>query len=124
VRYLKDEELKLASRFLFLSMAIVVIQLDIGHIEQGQFKIKNPYLFLLRKMVSKATNERRRLRKLMKDKGIQVVMQHKTESFTTVLYLCKGKEEQKDYFNPAIRKKVEIIIQDLIQTSLDYPRDP
>src|SRR5690625_6127811 len=80
MRYLKDEEFNIASRFLFLSMARVVIQLDIENIEQGPFKIKNPYLFLLRKMISKATNERRHLRKLMKDKSIQVVIQHKNET--------------------------------------------
>lgn len=123
MRYLKDEEFIIASRFLFLSMARVVIQLDIENIEQGPFKIKTPYLLLLRKMVSKATNERRHLHKLIKDKGIQVIMQHKNETFATVLFLCKGKEEQKKYFNPVIQKKVEGIISDLIQTSLDHPHD-
>jgi len=123
MRYLKDEEFNIASRFLFLSMARVVIQLDIENIEQGPFKIKNPYLSLLRKMISKATNERRHLRKLMKDKSIQVVIQHKNETFTTVLFLCNGKEEHRDYFNPAIRKKVEVIIQELIQPNLDHHRD-
>lgn len=123
MRYLQDEEFTIASRFLFLSMARVVIQLDIEHIEKGPFKIKKPYLSLLQKMFSKATNERRCLRKLMKKRGIQVVMQGKTETFTTVLFLCRGKEELRNYFNPAIQKKVEVIIQELIQISLDHPRD-
>lgn len=120
MRYLQDEELNIASRFLFLSMARVVLQLDIESIEQGPFKIKDPYLLLLRKMVSKATNERKYLRKLMRDKGIQIVMQHKTKTFTTVIYICQGKETLKAYFNPVIRNKVETIIQDLIQTSQSH----
>ena len=120
MRYLKDEELQLASRFLFLSMAMIVIEQDIQHIEKGDFKIKEPYLALLRKMSSLATNERKNLRKVMRDKSIQVVMLNKNDSFSSVLFLCQGREEQRNYFNPVIRKKVEKIIYELIQTALGH----
>ncbi|SFD37380.1 hypothetical protein SAMN05216238_10142 [Lentibacillus persicus] len=124
LRYLNDEELQLASRFLFLSMAIVVIQQDLQTIEQGNFKIKEPYIKLLEKMHAEAANERRELRKTMRDKKIQVMALNKNDSFSSYLFLCRGREEKRNYFNPAIRKKVEVIIQELIQkaqqSSPDY----
>src|SRR5690625_7768043 len=107
MRYLKDEEFNIASRFLFLSMARVVIQLDIENIEQGPFKINNPYLSLLRKMISKATNERRHLRKLMKDKSMQVVIQHKNETYTNGLFLYNGKANTRKYSSTAIPTKMK-----------------
>lgn len=120
MRYLNDEELQLASRFLFLSMAIVVIKQDIHYIQQGPFKIKEPYLDLLMKMNSIAINERKKLRMLMKGKNIKVIQLNKNEMFTSFLFLCQGHEEKRNYFNPVIRKKVEKIIQELIKKGLDF----
>lgn len=118
MRYLNEEELQLASRFLFLSMAMVVIQQDIQHVQQGAFKIKEPYVQLLEKMNSEATNERRKLRKMMEDGKIRVVTLNKNDSFSSFLFICKGREEKRNYFNPAIRKKVELIVQELMQKAL------
>jgi len=123
MRYLNKDELQIASRFLFLSMAIVVIEQDMKHIQKGGFKIKEPYTELLEKMASNATDERRQLRKTMKDKKINVVTLNKNESFSSFLFLCQGREEKRNYFNPAIRKKVEAIIQELMVKAL-YPDLP
>ncbi|SHG74183.1 hypothetical protein [Ornithinibacillus halophilus] len=114
MRYLTDEEINLASRFLFLSMALIVIKQDMEQIKNGAFKIKEPYIKLLENMNSEALLERRRLRKEMEDKAIQVVLLNKNDSFSSYLFTCKGREEQRNYFNPAIRKKVEAIVRELM----------
>ncbi|TRM11862.1 hypothetical protein FH966_09305 [Lentibacillus cibarius] len=118
MRCLNDEELQLASRFLFLSMAITVIQQDIQHVQAGTFKIKEPYLDMLEAMNTEATNERKDLRKMMRDKSMRVVTLNKNDSFSSYLFLCNGREEKRNYFNPAIRKKVEIIIKELMHKAL------
>ncbi|GAB3060382.1 hypothetical protein [Virgibacillus ainsalahensis] len=114
MRYLNDEELQLATRFLFLSMAMVVIRQDITHIQRGTFKIKEPYLDMLEKMTFEAANERRQLRKTMNTRNLRVVTLNKNDSFSSFLFLCQGREEKRNYFNPAIRKKVETIVRELM----------
>lgn len=114
MRYLTDEELRVASRFLFLSMAITVIKQDIEHVQVGPFKIKEPYVEVLENMASEATNERRELQKIMKNKNIKISAGHRNDSFSSFLFICQGREEKRNYFNPAIRKKVEVIIQELM----------
>ncbi|WP_067729767.1 hypothetical protein [Oceanobacillus damuensis] len=118
MRYLSDEEFQLASRFLFLSMAMVVIRQDISHIQNGAFKIKEPYVKLLEKMESEAISERRRLKMVMRQKNMQIVTLNKNDSFSSFLFLCQGREEKRNYFNPAIRKKVEAIVQELMMKAL------
>lgn len=118
MRYLNDKELQLASRFLFLSMAMVVIQQDIQHIQNGAFKIKEPYTGLLEKMYAEATHERRKLQKMMEDESLNVVTLNSNDSFSSYLFVCKGREEKRNYFNPAIRKKVETILNELMQKAL------
>jgi len=123
MRYLQSDELQIATRFLFLSMAIVVIQQDIKHVQKGAFKIKEPYIHMLEKMISEATKERRKLRQSMERKQIKVVTLHKNDSFSSFLFLCQGREEKRNYFNPAIRKKVEVIVQELMQKVLPPVQD-
>ncbi|MFC3040660.1 hypothetical protein ACFOGI_10415 [Virgibacillus xinjiangensis] len=118
MRYLTDEELQLAGRFLFLSMAILVIRQDTAHIQQGPFKIKGPYLDLLQNMETAALKERHRLRKEMREKGLRIVRLNKNDSFSTFLFICRGHEEKRNYFNPAIRMKVEAIVQELMAAAL------
>ncbi len=118
MRYVKDEDFKITSRFLFLSMAIIVIEQDIKRIDQGNFKIKEPYLELLRRMEHNARLERKQLQQLMKKNDLQVVFMQKNDTFSTYLFLKKGHEEERRYFNPAIRKKVELILHDLMHNVL------
>lgn len=114
MRYLSDEELEVAARFLFLSMALIVIQQDIHTIEAGSFKIKEPYIELLGRMTTEATNERSKLRSVMKKKDIKVVPLNQNDSFSSYLFICQGREEKRNYFNPAIRKKVKTIMEELM----------
>ncbi|WP_186579104.1 hypothetical protein [Aquibacillus kalidii] len=115
MRYLSEKELNIASRFLFLSMAILVIKQDLQNIEKGTIlKIKEPYIELLNKMEADATNERKRLRKQMRNLQLQVTQLNKNDAFSSYLFICKGREEKRNYFNPAIRKKVELILDELM----------
>ncbi|MFQ3543816.1 hypothetical protein Q7A53_07000 [Halobacillus rhizosphaerae] len=117
MRSLKQQELDLASRYLFLSMAIAVIRQDRKHFEQGRFKIKEPYMELLGRMELAAREERKKLRFLMDQQKLQVVESGRNDSFTSFLFLAHGFEEKRNYFNPAIRKKVETILFELMQKS-------
>ncbi|MFC0523544.1 hypothetical protein ACFFGV_08090 [Pontibacillus salicampi] len=118
MRYLNEEDRELASRFLFLSMALVVMAQDIRTIENGPHKIKEPYLELLRKMEHKGKSERSYLRQIMQQKKIHVIFLNKNESFSSYLFTADGYEEKRNYFNPAIRKNVETILFELMRKAL------
>ncbi|MEI3597558.1 MULTISPECIES: hypothetical protein [unclassified Oceanobacillus] len=118
MRFITEEEYAIASRFLFLSMAIVVMRQDIQHVDEGPFKIKAPYLELLKKMESLALEERRGLKFKMKKQNIEVITLNKNDSFSSFLFLCQGREEKRNYFNPSIRKKVELIIKEHLVQAL------
>lgn len=122
MRYLQENDSRVALRFLFLSMAMVVIEQDMKHVKAGPFKIKEHFRQLLESMLFIAADERKQLRKIMMQKSMQVVRLHKNDSFTTYLLVCNGLEEKRNFFNPAIRKKVEEILLELMQKALLPPR--
>ncbi|PWU68333.1 hypothetical protein [Gracilibacillus dipsosauri] len=115
MRYIGEHEFKIGSRFLFLSMAIQVIQSDIKRLEKhSPFKINEPYLELLHRLEVKATAERRSLKQEMYKERLKVIQTDKDGTFTEYTFICKGKEEKRRYFNPAIRTKVRNILDELI----------
>lgn len=118
MRYLNKEELTIASRFLFLSMTIIVIQQDIHRFQESELKLKDAYIGVLKNMEEKALQERRHLRKVMLQKQIKVMKLDRNDSFSSYLFLCQGREEKRNYFNPAIRQKVKAIFLELMQKSL------
>lgn len=118
MRFINEDDYQVAARFLFLSMAMIVIDLDMQNIQRGKFKIKEPYLKLLHTMAKCATEERKKLQRTMKEKQIQVIRLDQKESFTTYQIICRGREEIKKFFNPVIRKKVELILEELMVDSL------
>ncbi|MBU5266202.1 hypothetical protein KQI21_04925 [Virgibacillus proomii] len=118
MRYLNKEELTIASRFLFLSMTIIVIQQDIHRFQNSELKLKDAYIGVLKNMEEKALQERRQLRKVMLQKQIKVMKLDRNDSFSSYLFLCQGREEKRNYFNPAIRQKVKAIFLELMQKSL------
>ncbi|GGM25203.1 hypothetical protein GCM10011351_08670 [Paraliobacillus quinghaiensis] len=121
MRYLTESEYALGSRFLFLSMAIVVIQKDLVTIEkETSIKIKEPYLELLQKMEKRAFLERKQLHKYMRKQNVKVISLEKNDTFSSYLYVCQGREEKRNYFNPTIRKKVEQIIRELMENTTTF----
>ncbi|WP_347861209.1 hypothetical protein U0355_11035 [Salimicrobium sp. PL1-032A] len=115
---IKEKAFDKASRYLFLTMALAVIKQDRQHIMNGGYKIKEPYLELIGKMEMVAREERRHLRKFMDDHHVQVVETSRHEAFTTFSFIAQGYEEKRNYFNPAIRKKVQLILQELMERAL------
>lgn len=114
MRHIAEEDYQLMSRFLFLSMAIVVMEQDMHHFQQGIFKIKEPYIKLLGQMLVEAKQQRKQLRQTMNNGNMHVSILNQNDSFSSYLFRSKGLEEKRNYFNPAIRKKVEGIMQDLM----------
>lgn len=104
----------IAARYLFVDMAIRNMQLDLKHVHNGPFKIKEPYINMIEKVISKAINERRRLKKLMYDNNIQVEFKQTQGDYSTYTFHLGGSKHEKVYQNMAIKKNVEEIMMELL----------
>jgi hypothetical protein len=108
------ENKDIASRYLFVDMAIKNLELDLQHIQNGQFKIKEPYIKLIEKTISEAINERRHLKGLIHQQRIQVLFMHRQGDFTTYKFILGGLEQEVTFHNMVIKKNVESIMGELM----------
>jgi len=110
-----QHKINIAASFLFLNMAIRVLELDRHYIEQGRFKIKTPYIEWVNSLISKAINERRELKSVMHRDKIQVNFLYREGKFTYYEFIINRSKTVKCYFNPIIKKNVEHIIDNLMK---------
>lgn len=108
-------DINLATSFLFLNMAIKVLELDKRHVQIGDFKIKTPYVKLINNLISKAINERRRLKQIMYKKNIQVNFLYREGEFIHYEFILNKTKVVKCYFSPVIKKEVEKILVSLMR---------
>src|SRR5690625_221982 len=98
---------EVAIRYLFLDMAMILIKKDIQNIENGPFKIKEPYISLLEQMHTVATDERRKLKKIMYDNKVSVHKLGSENGYTTYKFIHDGIHKQYNYNNQVIKLNVE-----------------
>lgn len=109
------KETEVAVRFIFMSLAMNVIQLDIKNINNGKFKIKEPYIDQLESMHTLASHECRDLKKVMWDKKISVIIIGKRNDYTEYMFSINGRDETRTYNNHIIRKNVKEILANLME---------
>lgn len=100
----------IATRYLFVDMAIKNMQLDLQHVRNGPHKIKQPYIIAIEKMISKGMKERRKLKKLMYDNNINVHFKHTQGDYSTYIFYLDRSRKENTYHNMVIKKNVEEIM--------------
>lgn len=105
---------EIAEWYLFIDLAIKNMELDMRHVKNGPFKIKDPYLQLIEKTISKAINKRRKLKQLMRQNKIQVLFLHTQGHFTTYKFILGRNEHEMVFNNMVIKKNVEEVIRKLM----------
>lgn len=117
------EHEKIASRYLFINMAITNLQLDRNHLEHSLCKIKEPYFQALDQLISTAIQERKQLKRLMYQYNIQVEHINSDRLFSTYKYYLNGYVHEVSFFNPVIKKYVTSIIYELFTKTTDFNKD-
>ena len=113
MRNITREEYEIASRYLFVDLTLSTIEVDLKNLHENDlFKIKEVYINLLEKLQVIGTEERRNLKKLLKQEDIKLVLTDKRDTFTEYTIYCKGKEEVKSYWNYHIRNRVRDIMNE------------
>ena len=108
------DDKEIARKYLITSLTIKNLELDLQYIKNGQFKIKGPYVQLIEGMISKAINERRKLKQEMFKRKIQVTYLYTQGDFVTYKYLLNGKVEEVSFYKFKLKKDVESLIKWLL----------
>src|SRR5690625_4409500 len=100
-------DIDVATKYLFVDMAIKNLELDMQHVKDGPFKIKEPYVELIDEMILKARKEMRWIKNIMYRRKIEVLFMYTQGDFSTYKYILNGKEREMTFMNQVIKRNVE-----------------
>lgn len=96
---------------IYLPMVLTVLNKDLAIIDRGPFKLKDPYIHLIKKTMNAIHKELAHVKAYMNKHNLKVFELKRDEAFTMYAFLYKGYEEHHNYFNPRIKNKVQELME-------------
>ncbi|WP_307893822.1 hypothetical protein [Bacillus swezeyi] len=96
---------------IYLPMTISILNKDLGNIQQGPFKLKDPYLRLIEQALKLAQRDLYNVKNDLRRRKVKVHEVSRDEAFTMYSFIYEGYEEEHNYFNPRIRNQVAALLE-------------
>ncbi|KAA6453416.1 hypothetical protein VSK91_18190 [Bacillus swezeyi] len=96
---------------IYLPMTISILNKDLGNIQQGSFKLKDPYLRLIEQALKLAQRDLYNVKNDLRRRKVKVHEVSRDEAFTMYSFIYEGYEEKHNYFNPRIRNQVAALLE-------------
>ena len=96
---------------IYLPMTVSILNRDMKIIQQGPFKLKDPYLHLIEQALKLAQRDLYDVKNELRRRKIKVHEVSRDEAFTMYSFIYEGYEEEHNYFNPRIRNQVSALLE-------------
>ena len=114
MNHLHENQSPIFSHYIFLSFTIDALELERKKLSQtSDIILSETFMVLIENMLAQAKDQRRLLKETMQKEQLVIQPLGSNDVFTSFLFILDKKEERRDFFNPAIRKKVEAILIEL-----------
>lgn len=97
-------------RMIYLPMVLIILEKDRKIVENGEFKLKRPYIKLVDEVIKTAQAELREARNYLQRRNIKVIRGKVDDTFTEYVFLHGGYEEQRRYLNVRLRNRTEELL--------------
>lgn len=105
-----EDDRDVIEQAIYLPMVLTVLERDRLIFEQLPFKLKQPYLNLIENTIKAVQADYKIVKEKMRKEQMKVQEIDRDRDFTNYAFLYKGFEEHHNYFNPALRNRVEALM--------------
>ncbi|RND00649.1 hypothetical protein [Lysinibacillus halotolerans] len=96
---------------IYLPMLLIVLEKDHAQIENGQFKLKRPYIYLIDEARRYAEDDLKKTKDYLKNHQLRVVQGNRDELFTEYHFHYMKIMEVRRYSNIRLRNQVEDLLK-------------
>lgn len=96
---------------IYLPMLLIVLEKDHAQIENGQFKLKRPYIYLIDEARRYAEDDLKKTKNYLKNHQLRVVQGNRDELFTEYQFHYMRIMEVRRYSNIRLRNQVEDLLK-------------
>ncbi|SOB91502.1 hypothetical protein SAMN05880501_101320 [Ureibacillus xyleni] len=96
---------------IYLPMLLIVLEKDYAQIENGQFKFKGPYIFLIEEARRNVEIDLKSTKAYLREHQLKIVQRARDELFSEYEFHCKQLMEIRRYSNIRLRNHVEELLK-------------
>ena len=116
---LQKEAVPYLENMIYLPMLLTILERDRVLIEQGNFKLKKPYLGLIDDVAKRVHLELRNTATYLRMNQMSVAKEKTDDIFTEYIFMHDRKEDHRRYLNVRLRNRTEeLLIQYLRQPGI------
>lgn len=110
------EELALVKRFIIMPFVLKVLDHDIGVMQRSTLKMPSVYERVLKGIQDQVLLEMVITRRMMKERGVHVYEQRKTDTGIRAKYICRGYHHDFALLWGLVRAEVETTLQGYVKS--------
>lgn len=95
---------------IYLPMLLTVLEKDCGLIENGQFKLKRPYVHLIESARKIVVEDLKNTKAYLKSCHLKVIQGQRDELFTEFTFCFNDVIDKRRYSNIRLRNQVELLL--------------
>lgn len=108
---------KIPYQFIYIDLTVKNLQRDLQIVQKGPFKIKEPYISFMEKLISKAIKERRNVKQIMHEHKIHIKNEGVQNDLVIYRFYMNRKEKEVHFNKYVLKKKVQDIMTHLIENN-------
>lgn len=111
VNHTTEEELRALKESVIFPFVMTIFDRDKKAVEESRLKFQKPYLELIERAEKKAHTCMVNNKKFLRDRGIKVYEEKRSNLDVTIKYLCRGYHEQAVYMLSYLKGETELRIK-------------
>jgi len=105
------ESLPFFEQMIYLPMVIVVLEKNRLALEQGEFKLRRPYIDVTNKAIKLVQSDLKEAKQYMKEHNLKILKGATDEIATTYTFYHGGYETDRRYLNVRLRNRTEELLE-------------
>lgn len=92
-------------------MVIIVLELNRGIFEKGDFKLSKPYVNITEKAIKLVQRDLKEAKQYMREHNLKILKGASDETTTTYTFFHDGYESERRYLNVRLRNRTEELLE-------------
>lgn len=98
-------------QMIYLPMVIIVLERNREAFENGEFKLKKPYINISKKAIKLVQTDLKEAKQYMRDHNLKLLKGETEERTTTYTFFHGGYESPRRYLNVRLRNRTEELLE-------------
>ena len=105
------ESMPYFEKMIYLPMVIIILERDREQFEQGEFKLKLPYINIIEQSIKAVQKDLKETKMYLRENNMRIIKGKRDDSCTEYTFFYGGYEQNRRYLNVRLRNRTEELLE-------------